>query len=359
MKRMGILVGAGPLAAAAIFLVGPRLGRRMLGWHAAAEDGTGLRVRVIGRERESLPARVATRLVLVPASWVLELRMLLGLRERSEGRVEAATGVPPSAAGTTATEIAPDLYLLGPWGRTQTNAYLVRDGSSWILVDAGWGNDGPRIRSAVRSLLGPGLTPSAILLTHAHPDHDGSARELAHAWGCPVFVHSAELPLATGDFAAMERYAGPLDRRLILPLMRAVGRRRRAAILARSSLAGIVQSLAPGGAIAAVEGWEWIHTPGHTPGHVAYVRARDRVVISGDAILTLKVNAWSGLVRQRQGLSGPPWYTTWDRHVANASIAQIADLEPSVLASGHGLPLAGPGTAAEVHAFAARTMRDH
>jgi glyoxylase-like metal-dependent hydrolase (beta-lactamase superfamily II) len=271
--------------------------------------------------------------------------------------VDSATRASLRAAGTTATEIAPKVYLLGPWGRTQTNAYLVSDGSSWILVDAGWGSDGPRIRAAARSLMGPGPAPSAILLTHAHPDHAGSARELAQAWRCPVYTHPAELPLATGDFAAMASYAGPLDRWLILPLMRAIGRRRREAALAGSSLAGIVHPLGPGGAIPGVDGWEWIHTPGHTPGHVAYLRARDRVVLSGDAILTLEVNAWAGLVRQRQGLSGPPWYTTWDRQAAIASIREIADLEPYVLASGHGLPLAGSGTAAAVHAFAERTMR--
>jgi glyoxylase-like metal-dependent hydrolase (beta-lactamase superfamily II) len=155
----------------------------------------------------------------------------------------------------------------------------------------------------------------------------------------------------------MARYAGPLDRWLILPLMRAVGGRRREAILAGSSLAGIVRPLQPGGGIPRMEGWQWIHTPGHTPGHVACFRARDRVVLSGDAILTLEVNAWAGLLRQRQGLSGPPWYTTWDPEAARASIGEIADLDPSVLAAGHGLPLAGPGTAAAVHAFAERTMR--
>jgi hypothetical protein len=58
-----------------------------------------------------------------------------------------------------------------------------------------------------------------------------------------------------------------------------------------------------------------------------------------------------------QGLSGPPWYTTWDRQAATASISDIAGLEPRVLATGHGLPLAGPGTAAAVHAFAERTIR--
>jgi hypothetical protein len=81
------------------------------------------------------------------------------------------------------------------------------------------------------------------------------------------------------------------------------------------------------------------------------------VVISGDALVTLAVNSWSGVLRQRQALSGPPWYTTWDGDVARASIVAIADLEPAVLAGGHGLPLVGPATTAAVHAFAARATR--
>ena len=236
MKRIGILAGVGSLAAVGIVAVARRWRRRM------------------------------------PA----------GLRDRPDVPVDGVTRASPRAAGAVATEIAPDVYLLGPWGRTQTNAYLVRDGASWILVDTGWKSDGPRLREAARSLLEPGLAPSAILLTHAHPDHGGSARELAEAWCCPVYAHPAELALATGDFAAMARYAGPLDRWLILPLMRAIGRRRREAALAGSSLAGIARPLRRGGVIPGVDGWEWIHTPGHTPGHVAYVRGRDRVVLSGD-----------------------------------------------------------------------------
>jgi glyoxylase-like metal-dependent hydrolase (beta-lactamase superfamily II) len=258
-------------------------------------------------------------------------------------------------AGTAATEIAQDLFCLGPWGRTQTNAYLVRAGSSWMLVDAGWEQDAERIRSVVRSVLGAEEVPSAILLTHVHPDHSGSARELAVAWGCPILVHPAEIPIATGDFAAMARYAGPMDRWLILPLMRVLGRRRREAILEAGSLAGFVRPLGPDGAIPGIEGWHWVHTPGHTPGHVAYVRARDRVVISGDSLLTLRVNAVAGLLWGGQGLSAPPWYTTWDRDATRTSIRSIADLEPSVLAGGHGRPLAGPGVAAAVREFAAGT----
>lgn len=272
--------------------------------------------------------------------------MLLGRRRRRPSW---------APAGTARTEIAPDVFCLGPWGRTQTNVYLVRAGSSWMLVDAGWARDAERIRSAVRSVLGTTTVPSSILLTHAHPDHAGSARELAAAWECPVLVHPAEIPIATGDFAAMATYAGPMDRWLVLPLMRAVGRRRREAILAAGSLAGTVRPLGPGGSIPGVEGWHWVHTPGHTPGHVAFVRADDRVVISGDALLTLRVNAVAGLLWGSQGLSAPPWYTTWDRDATRTSIRSIADLEPSVLAGGHGRPLAGPGVAAAVREFAART----
>ena len=260
-----------------------------------------------------------------------------------------------AAAATVPTEIAPDVFCLGPWGRTQTNAYLVRTGSSWMLVDAGWAQDAARIRSAVRSVLGSGTVPSAILLTHVHPDHAGAARELAAAWACPILVHPAEIPIASGDFAAMTRYAGPMDRWLILPLMRAIGRRRREAILEAGSLAETVRPHGPDGSIPGTDGWHWVHTPGHTPGHVAYVRAQDRVVISGDALLTLRVNAVTGLLRGSQGLSAPPWYTTWDGQAARASIRAIAGLEPSVLAGGHGRPRTAPGVAAAIQEFAAGT----
>jgi glyoxylase-like metal-dependent hydrolase (beta-lactamase superfamily II) len=134
----------------------------------------------------------AIGIVLVAHRW--RRPMPGALRDRSEVTVGPVTPASPSATGSASTEIAPQVYLLGPWGRTQTNAYLVSDGTAWILVDAGWGSDGPRIQAAARSLLGPEVVPSAILLTHVHPDHAGSARELAEAWRCPIYTHPAELP---------------------------------------------------------------------------------------------------------------------------------------------------------------------
>jgi glyoxylase-like metal-dependent hydrolase (beta-lactamase superfamily II) len=166
-----------------------------------------------------------------------------------------------------------------------------------------------------------------------------------------VFVHPAETAIARGSFAAMWRNAGPLDRYVILPAISAVGRRRRDAMLERNSLAPVLEQLGPDGVIPYLPGWRWVHTPGHTPGHVSFYRAEDRVLISGDAMVSLQVNALAGIARGRQGLSAPPWYTTADPEAADASLGTIAGLRPRVLATGHGLPLSGPETAERIRRF--------
>jgi len=244
------------------------------------------------------------------------------------------------------------VYCLGPMGRVQNAVYFVRSGASWVLIDAGWARDGARIEMAAKALFGADTSPAAILLTHCHPDHAGSALRLARVWDCKVYMHPDELPIASGDFAAMQACAGPLDRFVVLPLMRAMGSQRREAVLAGSSLTEVARAFEPGAGVPGLPGWDCVPTPGHTPGHVSYFRPSDRVLISGDALMTLKVNSWSGLLLQRPGLSGPPWYTTWNRRAAKDSVEALARLEPAVLAGGHGLPLTGPETAPRLRAFA-------
>ena len=129
------------------------------------------------------------------------------------------TRLPQEKASVAARAIAPDVYWLGPRGRTQTDVYFVRSESSWALIDTGWAKDGPSIKKAAESVFGADTPPASILLTHFHPDHAGSALQLARIWNCPVYVHADELPLANGDFAAITKYAGPLDRWVVLPLI--------------------------------------------------------------------------------------------------------------------------------------------
>jgi hypothetical protein len=61
----------------------------------------------------------------------------------------------------------------------------------------------------------------------------------------------------------------------------------------------------------------------------------------------------AGLLLQRPGLSGPPRYTTWNQQAANESVDTLARLAPTVLLGGHGMPMTGRDTAADLRAFAA------
>lgn len=249
-------------------------------------------------------------------------------------------------------EIASGVFSIGPWGRTQTVVYLLRSADSWVLVDAGWPGDGERIRRAAESVFGPRSAPSGILLTHVHPDHEGDSRRLAPAWGCPVYVSPQELPIATRDFSAMRATAMPLDRWLVLPIMRAIGDRRRQAVFDSATLAGVARTLDPSTDIPGLPGWVCVPTPGHTVGHVSYYRAADRVLISGDALVTAKIDTVTSLLLGRAGISGPPWYTTWNATAAHESIHALASLNAEVLGGGHGAPMRGPGTAEAIADFA-------
>lgn len=93
------------------------------------------------------------------------------------------TGAHSSATAPVAAGV--HCLRTGPW-RLASNVYLVESGSSWVLVDAGWPGQASVIRSAAESLFGRGTRPAAILLTHVHPDHSGSAAELARPGGAPA-----------------------------------------------------------------------------------------------------------------------------------------------------------------------------
>lgn len=47
-----------------------------------------------------------------------------------------------------------------------------------------------------------------------------------------------------------------------------------------------LQRLPEDGSVPQMPGWRWIHTPGHTPGHISFWRERDRTIIAGDAFIT-------------------------------------------------------------------------
>ncbi|SOC50173.1 Glyoxylase, beta-lactamase superfamily II [Blastococcus aggregatus] len=234
-------------------------------------------------------------------------------------------------------------------GFPASNVYFVRSGDSWALIDAGWAGDAGAIRRTAESLFGPGARPAAILLTHIHPDHSAAAGELARTWEVAVHVHPDELPMGSGRY--LPEFDMPLDHWVVMPIMRLLPAGTRSRIEAAGDITDVIRGLPPGGAVPGLPDWEWIAAPGHTPGSVAYLRRRDGVLVSGDAILTVDPNSVSGILSARQKPAGPPWYSTWNRRAARESIAALAALTPRVLAPGHGYPVA-VGTAEVLQALA-------
>jgi glyoxylase-like metal-dependent hydrolase (beta-lactamase superfamily II) len=260
-----------------------------------------------------------------------------------------------------AREVAPGVFYteVGE-GISRANVFFVQAGPAWVLIDAGVAGCGPLIRQIAEALFGETAHPAAILLTHVHPDHAGAAAELARQWDCPVYVHPDEMPV-TGfaDLAAIEPYANPLDCWMILPILRLMPRERVKATLAGSSIRPVARAFDSAAALPGLPGWECIPTPGHTPGHAAYYRRSDRVLIAGDAVVTVELNSLWGMLlwflrRSGQKVSGPPWYSTWKWQQAKQSATVLAALGPHVLATGHGTPMFGAGIAQALRAFTDR-----
>ena len=257
----------------------------------------------------------------------------------------------PGSNAAEPSEIAPGVYRLQV---RRANVYLARSGASWALIDAGWPESAEAIRRAAESLFGPDARPASILLTHAHPDHFGSAAELARSWEQPVWVHPDDLPYLRGGILPDE-LLDPIGR--VFNGLQRVLPRDTVARMTSSPLKDLAQALPEGATeVPGLPEWEYLHTPGHSPGHVVFFRPRDRVLIAGDVVLTAPI---LGLLTSLQRPARPPWVASWDWQLAKAAVSTIAGLEPRVLAAGHGVPMTGLGVARDLHSFAKRFLPAH
>ena len=248
-------------------------------------------------------------------------------------------------------EIAPGVHWLPLRG---VNVYFVQSGSGWVLINSAFARNANAIRQAAAALFGDQASPMAILLTHGHPDHAGAAPHLARAWGVPVYVEPDELPaLVTEDLHYRSELLDPIGR-FVLPLIRPLPRPLRDRLLSTDGLKQAVQPFDWGAAVPGLVEWERVPTTGHSPGHVAFFRPSDRVLIAGDACLTRSIFSPWDLLTGRQRLSLPPYISCWNWRRTRESVADLARLEPRVLACGHGVPMTGPSVAEDLRRFAER-----
>jgi glyoxylase-like metal-dependent hydrolase (beta-lactamase superfamily II) len=234
------------------------------------------------------------------------------------------------------TEVAPRIRRLG---QEMINSYLVEDGGSVVIVDAGapsyWG-ELPAELAAMGRTLGD---VRSVLLTHGHSDHIGFA-ETARQAGIDIRVHELDAALARSEVPNPARGLGPFR---LVPLLRFIVYSARHGALRIPKLQQ-VSTFADGAVLDVPGAPRVIHLPGHTPGSAALHFEGHDALFVGDALATYAVTT---------GRTGPqvaPF--TADPAQSIDSLRRIEHLEAPVVLPGHG-PAWHQGIAAAVAAVRA------
>jgi len=238
--------------------------------------------------------------------------------------------IPTTSVGSgIGTEVLPDLYM---YTVQISNIFLVGNKEHFVLVDAGMPRSGEEIISVIEDRFGK-AHPEAIILTHGHFDHVGGVIEVVDKWNIPVYAHEMELPFLTGE----KSYPTPdasVEGGMVAKMSPMFPNE-------PINLGSHVQALPSDGSVPHMDGFRWLHTPGHSPGQVSFFRDSDKTLIAGDAFITVKQDELYKVLTQEKELHGPPRYLTTDWKAAKASVEKLRDLHPEVAVTGHGLPMSG------------------
>jgi len=197
----------------------------------------------------------------------------------------------------------------------QINVYLLATPHGPVLVDSaapgmfGW---------LVRALRRIDLTPeqlAAVVVTHFHVDHVGTAARLGRL-GVPMYALAAEVPILTGE-APHAGYGG-LAGRVLLAAENAV--------FGAPAFAD-VRPLGAGDLLFDTS-WRVLAAPGHTPGSLALFDEKTGDLLSGDTLVS--DFAWP---------RGPHRLFTADYPRAVASALDLLARGPKRIHPGHGRPL--------------------
>jgi glyoxylase-like metal-dependent hydrolase (beta-lactamase superfamily II) len=213
--------------------------------------------------------------------------------------------------------------------------YGARDAGdrNWVLIDSGIPGMAERIVDAAKERFGELARPAAIIQTHGHFDHIGTLEELSERWDVPIYAHTLELPYLNGGAAYPPPDPGVGGG--IMSLLSPFFPRGPVDVSRR------LHPLPLDGSVPGMPGWRWLHTPGHTPGHISLWRESDRLVIAGDAFITTSQESAYAVATQRPELHGPPMYYTQNWKQSRESVKLLAGLNPEIAVTGHGPAMRG------------------
>jgi glyoxylase-like metal-dependent hydrolase (beta-lactamase superfamily II) len=195
------------------------------------------------------------------------------------------------------------------------NAYLVREDDGFTLVDTTTGGGADALIAAARAA---GGEIRRIALTHGHGDHVGSLDALKERLGdVEVLIPELDARILAGEQVVDGKLPGSWPKVATKPDVRLNGGDR-------------VGSL------------EVVASPGHSPGHVAFLDTRDGSLIAGDVFTSYGSVAVSNHFYLRFPLAA---MATWDKSKDLESARALRALDPRLLVVGHGPATRNPGTA--------------
>jgi glyoxylase-like metal-dependent hydrolase (beta-lactamase superfamily II) len=213
------------------------------------------------------------------------------------------------------------------------NFYLIEEGGRLLLVDAGAPGDWDLLVRAVTGLGRRIEDLEAVLLTHAHADHIGTAERARTTAGARVWVHQGDAAMATSGKATKT------DGRVRSYLLRSEFYRTLFSLARRGATRIVpvreVGTFADGETLDLPGRPRAVHAPGHSPGSAALLLEGRRVLLSGDVLATR--NPLTG----RLGPQIMPSGLNSDTPQALRSLANLDGIAADVLLPGHGEPWSG------------------